>query len=74
MYQLGIFWEGIMVQDNEKLLDSDLKNVFTWVVETVCFKLEKLDMYLREINLVRSFQINWRKEAFVAQILISDSC
>lgn len=63
-----------MVQDNEKLLDSDLKNVFTWVVETVCFKLEKLDMYLREINLVRSFQINWRKEAFVAQILISNSC
>lgn len=63
-----------MVQDNEKLLDSDLKNVFTWVGETVCFKLEKLDMYLREINLVRSFQINWRKEAFVAQILISNSC
>ena len=63
-----------MVQDNEKLLDSDLKNVFTWVGETVCFKLEKLDMYLSEINLVRSFQINWRKEAFVAQILISNSC
>ena len=63
-----------MVQDNEKLLDSDLKNVFTWIGETVSFKLEKLDMYLREINLVRSFQINWRKEAFVAQILTSDSC
>lgn len=63
-----------MVQDNEKLLDSDLKNVFTWIGETVSFKLEKLDMYLREINLVRSFQINWRKEAFVAQILISNSC
>ena len=63
-----------MVQDNEKLLDSDLKNVFTWIGETVSFKLEKLDMYLREINLVRSVQINWRKEAFVAQILISNSC
>ena len=63
-----------MVQDNEKLLDSDLKNVFTWIGETVSFKLEKLDMYLREINLVRSFHINCRKEAFVAQILISNSC
>ena len=24
----GIFWEGIRVQDNEKLLDDDLKKYF----------------------------------------------